>query len=64
MVPVMRLRKAKINTTGEKTTRMITVSGAPTANPMNEFQGPMMQHWNGIYRNQQNGSVQMLRIAV
>ena len=47
-VPVKILKKATINTTGESITRMITVRGAPTAKPINEFHGPTMKHWNGI----------------
>ena len=47
-VPVKILRKATINTMGESMTRRITVSGAPTANPINEFHGPVIKHWNGI----------------
>ena len=46
-VPLMRLRKAKINTTGERITRIITVNGVPTAKPINEFQGPATQHCHG-----------------
>ena len=62
-VPVKILRKATINTIGESITRRITVSGAPTANPINEFHGPTTQHWNGIYKNQHHGIVQQFRIA-
>ena len=62
-VPVKILRKATINTIGESITRRITVSGAPTANPINEFHGPVIKHWNGIYKNQHHGIVQQFRIA-
>jgi hypothetical protein len=61
-VPVKIVRKAVINTTGESMIRITTVSGAPTAKPMNEFHGPVIKHWNGIYKNQHHGIVMALRI--
>ena len=62
-VPVKILRKATINTMGESITRRTTVSGAPMANPINVFHGPVIKHWKGINKNQHHGMVQMFRIA-